>query len=81
MIAIEEPQRGAASLLKSVPELKPQLVKDSADYLAPLYSQNSKSWGTIKPDVWNLAGKWMLDRKLVSKIEPAESYFTNEYLP
>ncbi len=81
MIAIEEPQRGAASLLKYVPELKPQLVKDSADYLGPLYSQNSKSWGTIKPDVWSLAGKWMLDRKLVSKIEPAESYFTNEYLP
>jgi ABC-type nitrate/sulfonate/bicarbonate transport system substrate-binding protein len=80
-LAINKPDDAAASLLSQVPELKAPLVYESAKFLAPEYARDSQTWGPIRKEIWDIVATWMTERKLISKVEPATNYFTNEFLP
>lgn len=80
-LAIDTPEKAAGDLLKEVPELDKKLVHTSADFLAKEYSRGSKRWGELHGEKWDQVGKWMLEQKLISKVEASEKYFTNEFLP
>jgi ABC-type nitrate/sulfonate/bicarbonate transport system substrate-binding protein len=80
-LASSNPKAASALLLKEVPELDPELVLRSAEFLAPYYMKDAKQWGSMKPKIWELVGQWLKENAIVDKIEASQQYFTNDYLP
>ena len=78
--AIDKPDEAAEILVKQVPELSIDLVKESQEWLSPEYKSEVKQWGYIDQKRWDTFYKWLSDNKLSDEI-PAGYGFTNEYLP
>ena len=79
--AIENPAEAAEILCGAVPELDPELVKASQEYLADQYQADAEFWGQIDAERWNAFYKWVNDNQLVEGSVPLDTGFTNEYLP
>lgn len=79
--AIENPAEAAEILCGAVPELDPELVKASQEYLADQYQAEAEYWGQIDAERWNAFYKWVNDNQLVEGSVPLDTGFTNEYLP
>lgn len=78
---IENPDGAAEILLKNAPELEPQLVKMSQEWLSKKYQEDAPQWGVQKEAVWSNYTKWLYDRGLIPKMIEPEKAFTNEFLP
>ena len=79
--AIENPEDAADILCRAVPELDPELVKASQEYLADQYQADAEYWGQIEAERWNAFYKWVNDNGLVEGEVPMDTGFTNDYLP
>ena len=79
--AIENPAEAAEILCGAVPELDPELVKASQEYLSDQYQADAEYWGQIDAERWNAFYKWVNDNQLVEGQVPLDTGFTNEYLP
>ena len=79
--AIENPAEAAEILCGAVPELDPELVKASQEYLADQYQADAEYWGQIDAERWNAFYKWVNDNDLVEGEVPLDTGFTNDYLP
>lgn len=77
--AIENPEEAAAILCEEVPELNPEMVKESQIWLADQYKAEVEQWGYIDPARWNGFYAWLYENGLSEEI-PAGYGFTNEYL-
>lgn len=77
--AIEHPEDAAEILVKQVPELSIDLVKESQEWLSPQYKAEVSQWGYIDQERWDAFYKWLSDNGLSDEI-PAGYGFTNEYL-
>ena len=78
--AIENPDEAADILCKEVPELDPELVKKSQNWLSNEYKAEVDRWGYIDKDRWDAFYKWLSDNDLSDEI-PSGYGFTNDYLP
>lgn len=78
---VTNPEESGKILLKSAPELDPELVKASQEYLAGQYKAEASQWGVQKKEVWENYAKWLADRKLIEKMIDTDAAFTNEFLP
>jgi ABC-type nitrate/sulfonate/bicarbonate transport system substrate-binding protein len=78
--AINDPDAAAEILVKQVPELSIDLVKESQEWLSPEYKSEVAQWGYIDQARWDAFYKWLSDNELSDEI-PAGYGFTNEYLP
>ncbi|MEW9109878.1 MAG: ABC transporter substrate-binding protein [Cytobacillus gottheilii] len=78
---IENPAEAADILIEAVPDLDPELVKKSQEWLAPRYQDDADQWGVQKLEVWENYGNWMFENGLLDGELDAEKAFTNEYLP
>lgn len=79
--AIDHPSEAADILIKAVPDLNPELVKKSQEWLASKYQDDAKRWGEQKLEVWENYASWMFENNLLDKQLEAEKAFTNEFLP
>ncbi len=79
--AIENPAEAAEILCAAVPELDPELVKASQEYLADQYQADAEYWGQFDAERWNAFYKWVNDNHLVEGKVPLDTGFTNDYLP
>lgn len=79
--AIENPQEAAEILIAAVPELDPELVKRSQEWLASKYQDEAPRWGEQKLEVWKKYADWMYEHDLLEKELDSEQAFTNEFLP
>ncbi len=78
--ATENPAEAAEILCGAVPELDPELVKASQEYLADQYQADAEYWGQIDAQRWNAFYKWVNDNGLVEGEVPLDTGFTNEFL-
>lgn len=78
--AINNPDEAAEILCKQVPELDPELVKESQEWISEQYKADVDRWGYIDQTRWDAFFKWLSDNDLSEEI-PAGYGFTNEYLP
>ena len=78
--AAQNPSQAAEILLKHVPELSPDLVKKSQEYLAQQYMGEKSAWGAIDEERWSAFYGWMFEQGLIPR-ELGNEGFTNEYLP
>lgn len=79
--AIQHPQEAADVLIKNAPELDPELVKASQEWVSKKYQDDAEHWGVQKREVWEKYAKWMHERKLIEKMIEPEKAFTNDFLP
>jgi ABC-type nitrate/sulfonate/bicarbonate transport system substrate-binding protein len=80
--AIDDPAAAADALLAAAPELDPELVRASAEYLAGQYALDAPQWGHQSDEVWTTFVDFLVDASLVAA-PPADigELFTNEFLP
>ncbi|MDP2172198.1 MAG: ABC transporter substrate-binding protein [Candidatus Cloacimonadaceae bacterium] len=78
---IENPTAAADILIKQVPELNPEQVHLSMNYLSKEYRSDADKWGMQKLEVWQRFGDWMHEKALIPVPVKAEAAFTNKYLP
>jgi ABC-type nitrate/sulfonate/bicarbonate transport system substrate-binding protein len=79
--AIENPHQAAELFLKAVPELDPDLVIASQEYLAGEYQADSPRWGEMKSSVWKAYADFMFANQLIEQNIDVEKAFTNQFLP
>ncbi|MBS4202269.1 ABC transporter substrate-binding protein [Bacillus sp. FJAT-49732] len=79
--AINNPDDAADILIKAVPDLDPELVKKSQEWLAAKYQDDAPRWGEQKQEVWKNYMDWMLEKGLLEKEIDVEKAFTNAFLP
>lgn len=79
--AIDNPNEAAEILSAAVPDLDPELVKKSQEWLSPKYQDDAEKWGVQKQEVWEKYSSWMYDNGLLENKLKAEDAFTNEFLP
>lgn len=79
--AIDNPSEAADILIKAVPDLDPELVKKSQEWLAAKYQDDAPRWGEQKQEVWKNYMDWMLEKGLLEKEIDVDKAFTNEFLP
>lgn len=78
--AIENPQEAADILCKASPELDPQLVLASQNYMKDQYKAEVGQWGYMDPVRWNGFYNWINETGLSETMIPENTGFTNEYL-
>lgn len=79
--AISHPAEAADILIDKVPDLDPELVKASQEWLSPKYQDDAIRWGEQRPEVWRNYSDWMFENGLLERELDVESAFTNEFLP
>ena len=79
--AIDNHEDAADILIKAVPDLDPELVKRSQEWLATRYQDDAPRWGEQKLEVWKNYSDWMFEKGLLEKEVDVEKAFTNEFLP
>lgn len=79
--AIDNPNEAAEILSAAVPDLDPELVKKSQEWLSPKYQDDAEKWGVQKQEVWENYSSWMYDNGLLENKLKAKDAFTNEFLP
>ena len=79
--AIENPDEAADILLEANPELDPDLVKASQNYLADQYQAEASQWGVIDANRWNAFYQFINEKELADAEIPMDFGFTNDYLP
>ncbi len=79
--AAENPGEAAEILIKEVPELDPELVKASQEWLSSRYREDADRWGEQKAEVWDRYSKWLLDNGVITETPASDKMFTNDYLP
>ena len=62
---IDKPDQAADILIEAVPDLEPELVKKSQEWLSPRYQDDAIRWGEQKLEVWENYGNWMFENKLL----------------
>ena len=79
--AIQNPGEAANLLLAAVPELNPELVKASQNWLSEYYRAEAPRWGEQKETVWQGYTAWMVKNGILETPISAKDAFTNEFLP
>lgn len=79
--AIENPDEAADILLKAVPDLDPELVKKSQQWISPKYKDDAARWGEQKEEIWQGYADWLEENNLLEGSFTAKDAFTNEFLP
>lgn len=78
--AAENPRETAEILCEAVPELEPELVEGSMDWLSDQYIADAPAWGVIDGERWNAFYAWLNENGLVECEIPMDYGFSCDYL-
>ncbi len=78
--AIENPQEAAEIFCEAVPELDPEMVQKSQEWLANQYQGDAVSWGVIDGSRWDGFYQWLFDNDVIDQEIPKGTGYSNEYL-
>lgn len=78
--SIQHPQEAAEILIRAVPEISANLVRQSQMWVSLRYQAEATSWGEQKKEVWRRYAQWLFDHALTKKMIETEKAFTNEFI-
>lgn len=78
--AIEKPAEAAEILIAAEPDLDPELVKRSQEWLSPRYQDDAEKWGIQDSGRWEVFAKFMFENGIIEKEIDATEAFTNEFI-
>ena len=76
---IKDPDAAAEVLLKAAPELEPELVHASQEYLADQYQADASVWGQMDQQRWDDFFGWVSGQGFAPAIEPGAG-MTTEFI-
>lgn len=76
---IKDPDAAAEVLLKAAPELEPELVHASQEYLADQYQADASMWGQMDQQRWDDFFSWVSEQGFAPAIEPGAG-MTTEFI-
>ncbi|RNF41246.1 ABC transporter substrate-binding protein [Planococcus salinus] len=79
--AIDQPDQAADILSDAVPDLDPELVKASQQWLSPKYQDDAARWGEQSEETWAGYADWMYENGLLEEELEVNEAYTNEFLP
>ncbi|MFV0260158.1 MAG: ABC transporter substrate-binding protein [Acidimicrobiales bacterium] len=79
--AIADPAAAADALLAGAPELDPELVRASAEYLAGQYALDAPQWGYQDREVWVGFSDFLVEAGMIDEPVDVTTAFTNKFLP
>ena len=81
--AINNPDEAATILLEQVPELQTSadIVKASAQWLAPRYKADAARWGEQKAEVWSQFANFAKQAGILTADIDTTTAFSNDFLP
>lgn len=79
--AIENPAEAADLLIKAEPDIDPELVKSSQEWISPHYQDDADRWGVQELSRWENFLNFMLENEIIDEQLDIEKAFTNEFLP
>ena len=77
--AMENPREAAEILLDAVPELSPELIRASQEYLAGTYAEPGAAWGVFDESRWAAFYDWMHEQGIIP-VPLGSRGFTNEFI-
>lgn len=78
---IQNPSEAADILIAEEPDLSPELVKRSQEWLASRYQDDASKWGLQELDRWKIVIDFMTENEIIDQKIDAEDSFTTEFLP
>jgi len=79
--AAENPAEAAEILISNAPEVSPDLIRKSQEWLSPKYIDDAPYWGIQKTEIWQNYTQWLYENGLIEKMIDSEKAFTNDFLP
>jgi ABC-type nitrate/sulfonate/bicarbonate transport system substrate-binding protein len=79
--AIQNPADAAEMLIAAAPEADADLIRASADWLAPQYQADAPRWGEQSVEVWQGFSDFLVENGILGSGIEAEAAFTNAFLP
>ena len=79
--AVQNPDEAADLLIAAVPELDPELVKASQNWISQYYRAEAPRWGEQKESIWQGYSDWMVKNGILQNSISGKDAFTNEFLP
>ncbi len=77
---ISHPAESAEIFIEMVPEIEPRLVRESQEYLSPLYAEGVSEWGVNREEEWQEFADWMFSTKLTDRrLAVSEFVWTESY--
>lgn len=78
--AIADPTAAAELLYTHVPEYDLEMLKQSQEYLAEKYMEDTENWGEMKDEVWDNYSAFLKEYGVIEEVLPADACYTNEFL-
>lgn len=78
--AIANPAEAADILIAAEPDINPDLVKRSQDWLSPRYQDDAAQWGIQESERWEAFAKFLFNEGIIKKDIDATQAFTNQFI-
>ncbi len=78
--AIENPEEAADILIRAVPEINEELVRESQAFLADKYQADAPYWGHQKSEVWQRYTDWLYDNGFINETIDVSKAYTNDFV-
>ena len=79
--AIANPEESAKILQQYAPDYDLEMLTLSQQYLSPRYAEGAPRWGEMREEVWNGYTDLLVQYGVLPEAIPAQSLYTNEFLP
>lgn len=77
--AAENPDESSQILLDSAPELDPDLVSESQQFLSQYYQTEGQQFGYQDPEIWTTFTDWLVSNQIIETGD-STSYYTNDFI-
>ena len=78
--AIADPDTAAEVLYDHASDYDLEMLKQSQEYLADKYMEDTDTWGLMKDEVWDNYTAFLQEYGVISEALPASDCYTNEFL-
>lgn len=79
--AMADPEAAGDALLGAVPDLDPDLVARSSEYLSTRYAEDPQAWGEMDAERWTTFVDFLVEAGLIEEAIDVDAAYTNAYLP
>ncbi len=77
---IEDPDGAAEILFAHAPDYDLDMLKQSQEYLADKFMEDTEIWGVMKDEVWDNYAAFLQEYGVIEEVIPASACYTNEFL-
>lgn len=78
---IADPDGAAEILFSYAPDYDLEILRQSQEYLAGKFMEDTDVWGSMKDEIWNNYSAFLQEYGVIEEVPAAEVCYTNEFLP